>query len=605
MNDSVASMIFNSLSHPAMVMDADLNVTAVSDGFTKAFLATREEWVGQNIRKFQEKRVEIGAKENDNFLDALESVKKYKTVLERPIQKWKIDGVNYTYWVPKTTPVLDKKGEILYILHELRDVTPLVISEQYLNKLEIDLLEQTTLTDILDRQSDGFFVIDHAFHFTYMNKRFLDFINMKHEDVIGKHIDELFPGKDAQNIIKRYKDVAKNRKPLHFQENYLNTVLSIDAYPADNGGAAVFYRDVTEKVRHEEELKKNRELFKRIIDQIPAYVTYSDMEERYIVVNNTSSAWLGVKAHEIEGRLRKDVLGEALYLKTKPLIEAAYRGETTKIDQTFEKDGKPFHLNTTYVPHIDQSGTQIGVIAIGVDLSAERNTQAELEKALKVRDDFISIASHELKTPLTTLMLQNQFARKKLVKNGSLTEADFDHFLRVSLNSMNKLNRLIDDMLDVTRIHNGKIKLNLEEVNLSDLTKEIVSRYSAHVSNMTFKTNADVTGIWDKVRIDQVISNLVTNAIKYGNETPIEVETYLENNFAVVSVKDSGPGIAPENHDKIFDRFERINPSAMISGLGLGLHIVKEILERHGGNIQVFSDLGQGAQFKVSLPINR
>lgn len=355
MNFSPESLILNSLSHPVLVMDSDLNVISISDGFAKAFVTTREEWVGQNIKKFQTKREEIGARENDNFLDALESVKKYKTVLERPIQKWKIDGENFTYWVPKTTPLLNDKGEILYIIHELRDVTPLVISEQYLNRLEIDLLEQTTLTDILDRQSDGFFVIDYSYHFTYMNKRILDFINMKHEEVIGKNIDLLFPGTDAQKIINKYKEVVQTRKPVHFQENYLDRILSIDAYPADNGGVAVFYRDVTEKVKHEQELRNNRELFKRIIDQIPAYVTYSDMNERYIVVNNTSSAWLGVKPQDIEGKLRKEVLSEELYQRTKPIMEAAYRGEKTKVEQSFNRNGVSTHITTTYMPHFDQS----------------------------------------------------------------------------------------------------------------------------------------------------------------------------------------------------------------------------------------------------------
>lgn len=605
MNFTQELIIFNSLSHPAIVMDPDFNVKAISEGFVKSFVASRDEWVGKNISKFQKKREEVGSKENDNFLNALESVLKSKKTLERPIQRWKLDGENFTYWAPKTTPVLDDKGNILYLLHELRDVTPLVNSEQNLNRLELDLLEHTALTNILDRQSDGFVVVDEKLFITFLNKRFTDFINMHHDEVIGKSLYDLFQSEDAGRFIARYNEVIRTQTEVHFQDSYLGRILSLDVYPAKNGGAAIFFRDVTEKVEQEQELKKNRELLKRIIDQFPAYVTYSDMDERFIIVNNTSSSWLGVKSHEIEGKLRSEVLSKELYLKTKPLIEAAYRGETTKIDQAFEKDGRTFHLNTTYAPHFDSSGKQIGVIAIGVDLSAERNTQAELEKALKVRDDFISIASHELKTPLTTLMLQNQFARKKLVKNGTLTEIDFTHFLNVNLNSMNKLNRLIDDMLDVTRIHNGKIRLNLEEVNLSELTREIVSRYSAHVSNMTFYADSEITGIWDKVRIDQVISNLVTNAIKYGNETPISVRTYKDSNHAIISVKDSGPGIAPENHEKIFDRFERVNPSSMISGLGLGLHIVKEILERHGGKIQVISDIDQGAEFKVFLPINR
>lgn len=251
MNFQQESIIFNSLSHPAIVLDPDLNVRAVSEGFIKSFAATREEWVGQNISKFQKKREEIGSKENDDFLDALNSVKKSKKILERPVQRWKLDGENFTYWVPKTTPTMDEKGNLIFILHELRDVTPLVKSEQNLNRLELDLLEHTALTNILDRQSDGFVVVDENLCITFLNKRFTDFVSLNHDDVIGKSLTELFKSEDAGRFIARYKEVIRSQTEIHFQDDYLGRVLSLDAYPAKNGGAAIFFRDVTEKVQHE------------------------------------------------------------------------------------------------------------------------------------------------------------------------------------------------------------------------------------------------------------------------------------------------------------------------------------------------------------------
>jgi signal transduction histidine kinase len=158
-------------------------------------------------------------------------------------------------------------------------------------------------------------------------------------------------------------------------------------------------------------------------------------------------------------------------------------------------------------------------------------------------------------------------------------------------------------MLDITRIDNGKLALQTETFDLVKLVEDIIERYLIQFSKIEIVTDGPIIGNWDRVRIDQVISNLIANSIKYGEQSPITVHLSKINNNAVISIKDSGPGIAKENQLRIFQRFERETGDTSVSGLGLGLYICKEIVERHNGDISVESAPGMGATFNVVLPL--
>ncbi|HEX4924897.1 MAG TPA: PAS domain S-box protein [Bdellovibrionales bacterium] len=233
----------------------------------------------------------------------------------------------------------------------------------------------------------------------------------------------------------------------------------------------------------------------------------------------------------------------------------------------------------------------------------------QLEQAIKTRDEFLSIASHELKTPLTALKLQAQITTHGLAKGlaSFTTPQRLNEFAGQINAQVGRLNQLVDDMLDVSRIQSGKLAPKPETVELGELSKNICEQLiplaKSSGSALELKA-ANVTGYWDRYRIEQVMVNLITNAIKYGAGKPIEVAIYDGGGSAKIEVRDQGIGISPENHTRIFERFERAVSYQGISGLGLGLYISKNIVDLHKGTIRVDSELGKGSRFTVELPLD-
>lgn len=227
------------------------------------------------------------------------------------------------------------------------------------------------------------------------------------------------------------------------------------------------------------------------------------------------------------------------------------------------------------------------------------------------RDDFLSIASHELKTPLTSLKLQAQVMMRSISRNDplALSKEKVTNLVNQIDTQTTRLTRLVDDMLDISRIRTGRLKIIRDSVDLNEVILDVIERIKPQFINAIGETPElellpNISGEWDRFRIEQVLTNLFTNAIRYGQGKPIKVKTNLEGKCAVISVTDHGIGIAKENTEKIFDRFERAGMSANeVSGLGLGLFITSQIVKAHGGHIKVISELGKGSTFVVKLPI--
>lgn len=225
--------------------------------------------------------------------------------------------------------------------------------------------------------------------------------------------------------------------------------------------------------------------------------------------------------------------------------------------------------------------------------------------ATQMRDDFISIASHELKTPLTSLKLQTQVSKKMFQKNGAPDMNRMFKQLDYTLNQINRLDKLVDDMLDISRIGTGKLQLQRRDTDLSKLLHELIERFHPQFEAVDCKVETDIedgiVGYWDSFKLEQVINNLFSNAIRYAPQSTIEVKLKTIDGKASMTVKDGGQGIQPESLGKIFDRFERASTNA--SGLGLGLYITRQIVELHKGRIWVESELGKGSCFFIELPI--
>lgn len=230
---------------------------------------------------------------------------------------------------------------------------------------------------------------------------------------------------------------------------------------------------------------------------------------------------------------------------------------------------------------------------------------ADRAAAVRVRDEFLAVAGHELRTPLAAMLMQVESLQRALTRNPNIPVAD--RLAKVA-NSGRRLERLVDQLLDVTRITAGRLRLEPELVDLAELVRDVVARFadtSAKVrSPIAVTAETDVRGCWDRTRIDQVVTNLIANALKYGRGRPVEVELHMDRD-AVLRVTDHGIGIGEDIQERIFQKFERAVATREFGGFGLGLWITRQIVEASGGKIDVRSDRDRGAVFTVRLPLEQ
>jgi signal transduction histidine kinase len=243
-----------------------------------------------------------------------------------------------------------------------------------------------------------------------------------------------------------------------------------------------------------------------------------------------------------------------------------------------------------------------------LDITEQRETEEELRRALAIRDEFFSIATHELKDPLFSLDLSNQLLRHTVAREGEIPE-DVLHHLEVGRRQTERLARLIDNLLDVARILNRRLQLDLEALDLGELAADAAARFQERAvpagTPIVVETPGPVIGHFDRLKLEQVIGNLLSNALKYGGGQPVAVRIRADEETAVIEVEDHGPGIAPGDRERIFGRFERASAGHRKESLGLGLYIVRSLVEAHGGQIDVRSEPGLGATFTVTLPRKR
>jgi signal transduction histidine kinase len=230
------------------------------------------------------------------------------------------------------------------------------------------------------------------------------------------------------------------------------------------------------------------------------------------------------------------------------------------------------------------------------------------ERAVQLRDEFLAIASHELRTPLTALSLQLENVHALLNGAGNQTGREvLDDKLGHALRYTGRLARLIDGLLAVSRIMAGRFSLRLEDVDLSEITRKVVERMHPDAARarctISMQTSGAVRGRWDALRLEQIVTNLLANAFRHAPGAPVNVRVNSNGRCAVLSVEDGGPGIAHERLPLIFERYE-VAGERNASGLGLGLYIIRQIAEAHGGRVCVHTELGHGARFVVELPFD-
>jgi signal transduction histidine kinase len=235
----------------------------------------------------------------------------------------------------------------------------------------------------------------------------------------------------------------------------------------------------------------------------------------------------------------------------------------------------------------------------------------EIEQSVRMRDDFLSIASHELKTPLTPLHLHIQ-AMQRLAHQGGegFSPSKLSHKIDDIRRQVQRLEKLINSLLDISRITGRRLQMERETLDLVEVVQEVSGRFSEELRRtgceLQLRLSGPVVGHWDRLRVDQIVTNLLTNAMKFGAGHPIEVTVKSgADGKASLVVRDFGIGIAPADQARIFERFERAVPTRHYGGFGLGLWIVRQIVEALDGTVQVESEIGKGSTFTVVLPMQR
>lgn len=233
--------------------------------------------------------------------------------------------------------------------------------------------------------------------------------------------------------------------------------------------------------------------------------------------------------------------------------------------------------------------------------------EEELRRSIKTKDDFLSIVSHELKTPLTSLQLKSEMIIKQINKNGGKTTQNVGEFAEYVRKHVSRIAHLVEDILDFGRIRTGSYKLEFKQRNICEVIQEVIHQVDHayqwfRLSPPDVACSEDALVKIDEDRIKQAMINLFTNALRFGKGRPVQVEIHVHDSEIEVTVSDKGIGIEEKNFDRIFNMFERAITPSEVSGLGLGLYMTREIIEAHGGRIWVESQYGAGSSFHFVLP---
>jgi PAS domain S-box-containing protein len=289
---------------------------------------------------------------------------------------------------------------------------------------------------------------------------------------------------------------------------------------------------------------------------------------------------------------------------------AALEGRFEDEGWRIRKDGSRFWANVVITALRKPSGELVGFTKVTRDLTERRRLEQEqirlarAEEAIRLRDEFLSLASHELKTPLTVLQMQLDTLRDRLDAADHKVSAK----LRRATQSSERLASLVESLLDVSRIASGRFALERKEFDLADSIGRLVDTFRPVAEkvgcSLTMRAEGTFVGAWDQLRVEQAVTNLLSNAIKYGAGAPVNVDLRREADDVLLEVRDHGPGIQDSEIVRIFGRFERAASVRNYGGLGLGLYLIQEIVDAHGGTVSVCNAAGGGACFQLRLPVN-
>jgi PAS domain S-box-containing protein len=368
-------------------------------------------------------------------------------------------------------------------------------------------------------------------------------------------------------------------------------------------------------------LKESDERFRVLVESIRDYAVFMLDSNGRVATWNTGAAL-------IKGYKRDEIVGKSIDLfytqedrengrPARLLGQAASEGRIEDEGWRVRKDGTRFWADVVITALRNKDGALIGFAKVTRDLTQRRQDEEErrrlyadrirAEESLRIRDEFLSIASHELKTPLTALQLELYGMRAPIEKGG---DERLGRKLARAARSADRLSQLIEMLMDVSRIATGRLVIKPEPFDLREAMRQVIEMMQGTAArascDLSFHPSPDagsIVGSWDRLRIEQVVMNLLSNAFKYGAGRPVTLSLARDGGQALLEIRDHGPGIPQGDLDRIFERFERATAFQDLGGLGLGLYVSREIVRAHGGSIAGRTLPEGGACFSVRLPL--
>jgi two-component system CheB/CheR fusion protein len=487
----------------------------------------------------------------------------------------------------------------------------------------------------IEKMKEGAVTLNSKGIILYCNSQFADMIDMPLAKVIGLPIMDFIPDQSKS----RFKKIIEqgwetDSKGEIFLKNknevLVPFLLSVTSLELDEGIAlSIILTDLTIQKENEKQLQlKNqqleearlaaykmneelediveertkdlltsREYFKFLADNIPVIIWTADTEGKLDYVNRRWVEYTGFDVEE--SKTKQNVLVHPDDLEKSSSVWRDAIKNKQKHEQEFRfkrnSDGAYRWHHAQAIPFMDEQGNITAWIGTTIDIDDQKK---ELEK----KDEFIGVASHELKTPLTSLKgyIQLMEFQENLSDTAKI-------YVSKATSSVNKLQHLIDELLDASKIKAGKLKFNKEELNLTDLISLCIenSTYIYPLHQIKKELQDDVIVCGNAERLEQVLMNLINNAVKYSpNRKEIIIRAEKNKDSAIVSVIDFGIGMAKADQELIFERFYRANGhESTMPGLGMGLYISSEIIKEHNGQIHVRSKLNEGSVFSFSLPL--
>jgi PAS domain S-box-containing protein len=469
------------------------------------------------------------------------------------------------------------------------------------------------LKSFLDAAATGLVRNSRELCYLQANEAYARLMGKPVGEIVGRHLGDVMGQRALEKIRPHIEKVLAGERVEYETElpiaatgpKWIHVVYTPER---DASGQVVAWvgsiTDITKRKLAEETVSERERQLRFVTDHVPVFIVQCDAQARFRFVNAPYSRRFGLEPDQAVGRRIDEVIGAEAYEKLRPHVEAVLRGQRVEFEEALPYAYGTRWMHCVYVPQRDGAAVE-GFVAVIQDVTARRNAEDALRDADRRKDEFLAILAHELRNPLAPLsnglqILDLMSLAPETREARALMKRQLDHMVR-----------LIDDLLDVSRITRGKIELKTRPISLEEAVRQgleasqalVESRgheLSIHVPREPLVVRADLT------RIAQVVANLVNNAAKYS-PTGGRIQVFVERDgaHAVVRVTDTGIGIRSEMLERVFDLFTQADRGADGGGgLGIGLSIARGLIDQHGGSIKASSPgPGQGSEFTFRLPL--